>query len=69
MREAFVGIPWIIVGDFNTLLFSSKKQEVEDFSKSMRDFSTFLNSNNLMDVELMKACYTSMNRILGDHNI
>lgn len=53
MKVAFERNPWIIVGDFNTPLFLSKKKGgVDGFLDSMQDFESFINNNNLMDTEL-----------------
>lgn len=70
MKEVFMGIPWIVAVDFNMPLFPfEKKGGVKGFSESMQDFSNFINTNNLMDVDLRKDYFTWMIMHVGYHNI
>lgn len=67
MREAFKGLCWIVVGDFNVSLYPLEKRgRIEGFMDGMQDF---VHNNELMDVELKKFKFTWTNGRCGAANI
>lgn len=70
MREAFLGLCSIVVGDFNVPLVPSKKKGgVEGFTEGMNEFANFVRCNNLMDLDLKRFRYTWTNGRKGDASI
>lgn len=70
IKQAVSGIPWILVGDFNTPLHpSDKKGGAEGFFESMRDLGSFINRNSLVDIELRKTKFTWTNDRMGEDHI
>lgn len=70
MREAFLGISWFVVGDFNVHLISSeKKGGVKGFKDGMVEFAQFVSKNNLMDLDLKRLKFTWTGGKKGAANI
>lgn len=70
MREAFMGLYWIMARYFSVSILPSKKKEgVEGFSEGMNDFASFVRCNNLMDLDLNRFIYTWTNCQRGGSNI
>ena len=51
-------IPWCLGGDFNVIRFPSERSTGGHLTWAMRDFSTFIDSGNLIDPPLEGARFT-----------
>ncbi|XP_019242211.1 PREDICTED: uncharacterized protein LOC109222297 [Nicotiana attenuata] len=65
-RGLFNG-PWVVCGDFNTVRYPSEKKNCNRFTRSMLDFSEFINDKGLADIHLMGGRFTWKKGV--DHNI
>nr|XP_009596491.1 uncharacterized protein LOC104092571 [Nicotiana tomentosiformis]XP_016432332.1 PREDICTED: uncharacterized protein LOC107758988 [Nicotiana tabacum] len=56
-RSLFTG-PWVVAGDFNTVRFPSEKRNCSRITKTMTEFSNFIEDMDLVDLPLEGGIYT-----------
>ena len=54
-------VPWCVGGDFNVLRFSSERSGSTSFTAAMREFSSFIFEQGLIDIPLQWGFFTSYN--------
>lgn len=59
--RSLCALPWVLAGDFNTIRFQSEKRGGSDVTRSMTDFSDFIESNTLVDLPLQGVLFTWTN--------
>ncbi|KAF9607829.1 hypothetical protein IFM89_001577 [Coptis chinensis] len=68
-KNVFLG-PWIILGDFNVVAYSAKKEGGNPvLIRHMEDFVQFINDLDMIDLGFSGPSFTWSNNILGDANI
>ncbi|XP_026416451.1 uncharacterized protein LOC113311871 [Papaver somniferum] len=51
-------LPWCICGDFNEVRFMAERKGCSRITRGMQDFGNFIDSNNLIDIQIQGAKYT-----------
>ena len=50
--------PWSLFGDFNIIRYPRERLGCQNFSQGMLDFSEFIDSHHLVDLDLEGGLYT-----------
>ncbi|XP_075092532.1 uncharacterized protein LOC142172752 [Nicotiana tabacum] len=56
-RGLFTG-PWVVCGDFNTVRYPSEKKNCVRYTRSMAEFSYFIEGMGLVDLQLLGGKFT-----------
>nr|XP_016450704.1 PREDICTED: uncharacterized protein LOC107775483 [Nicotiana tabacum] len=56
-RGLFTG-PWVVCGDFNTVRYPSEKKNCVRYTRSMAEFSDFIEDMGLVDLQLLGGKFT-----------
>lgn len=59
-KISFINLPWLIIGDFNSILFPNEHKggRFSHYSRKARFFRSFVDSNNLFDLNFSGAQFT-----------
>lgn len=61
-RKGLWDLPWLIGGDFNTIIYRDEKNGNSIITGIMGDFNEFSTEHNVLDLEIKGAEYTWSNR-------
>ncbi|XP_039120543.1 uncharacterized protein LOC120256952 [Dioscorea cayenensis subsp. rotundata] len=66
-KISFINLPWLIIGDFNSILFPNEHKggRFSHYSRKARFFRSFVDSNNLFDLNFSGAQFTWCNNQIG----